>query len=371
MLWDELKIVQKNGHHASFINPIRTTMATTAANNTAAAADNTPDLLVNGEILPTRMTIALVADTADGAVDATPIVIAEAPAPADVRVRAPNNGDFLTIDDVGYPEYDEDNNLLVAIEAPVAEVALVHDEREFMERVGAVTPTAVPVLASPEVVTVKLAGATQNYLQTLTKPYSEAIAVANTKDALLQWIPLVFQGNELAALTKAIEATKTLDDAKAAVTDFMGMQLLTAAAKKPRAVVTPWDVAIARDDMLTKWFGPASTTVPVQITVGPNVFKHDLTEEFAFGLLSVLNDKYTFAINGVKLTLDDLKANYDPRDVQTEPYRAILPSGAAVFNSPDVIQGVMTAAQWLAVKPNTLVNDFTGVVNGQTTALTF
>lgn len=213
---------------------------------------------------------------------------------------------------------------------------------------------------------------TQNYVNKLVKPYADAIEAATTTDSLLQWLPLVFQDKDLEILTNEVNAATDLEYAKGRIISFMNEILVLEAKKENRAIVTPWSIASRRDDKLTQLFGPVADKISVQVEIGPNKYDHLLSEEFTFGLLSVLTGNgYTLWVEGEKLSLDDIKPNYVPRDIQKEIYRAVLPSGEAVFNSPDVIQGVITAAKWLNVDPRAMVVNFTGVIDGQVMALNF
>lgn len=121
--------------------------------------------------------------------------------------------------------------------------------------------------------------------------------------------------------------------------------------------------------MLTNLFGPGSTAISVTVviqSVNENMarkYVHTVSQDFAFGLLSILNtySEYKFLVNGTYLRLSDLKHRYESKDRDFNfLYKAKLPHGEYVFNSPEVIQGVITAAEWIKVDPHILIKDLRG-----------
>lgn len=213
---------------------------------------------------------------------------------------------------------------------------------------------------------------TYNYMATLVKPYSDVIAPVANKDILYQWCTQVFQNENLEKVNLLINNAANVDAAKDAIISFMMGYLLSTITNKMRVIITPWDVASIRDNITTEWFGAEKMTLPIKVTIGPNTYIHELSEELAFGLLSILSDKqYTFSVFDVRLMLEDISPNYIVNDKNIRNYKANIPMGEVTFNTPDVIQGVVTAAQWLSIDEYTLIKDLTITINGETTILNF
>jgi hypothetical protein len=212
---------------------------------------------------------------------------------------------------------------------------------------------------------------TYAYLKTMVEPYSTAISQVIEVDQLTHWVPHIFQGELLEMVLKTLEQETDAEKAKISIINVLESLVLSTIQNIP--LITPWTIAGSRDEITTKLFGEASSIIPVHVTIGPNTYTHNLSEEFAFGLLSVLHDRpqFVISINGVMLSLENLEINYKPEYKQEFQYEATFPLGPARFNSPDVIQGVMTAAKWLNADPHTFAHTLKGLIDGQMVPLHF
>jgi hypothetical protein len=210
------------------------------------------------------------------------------------------------------------------------------------------------------------------YMEYMIKPYRDALVPAESIEQLNLWYPLIFQGEHLQKVQKMLKDKLEVEIVKKIILDFMAGHIISLIKVKPKDI-TPWDLASTRDELSLKLFGEPINSLPVQVTIGPNTYTHMLSEEFTYGLLSVLEGQpsYLISINGTKIRLNDIKYKYDPTTAQGFTYEAIIPSGPSKFYSPDLIQGVMTGAKWINVDPHTLVKDLRGMMNNTMIALTF
>lgn len=215
---------------------------------------------------------------------------------------------------------------------------------------------------------------THAYVETMMKPYINVLMNAGTKEALLAWVPLVFQDSMLETIQGAINQATDIETSRNEVIRIMVAEWFTLANVRARKIITPWDLAGARDDQLTKLLGPASLTIPVMVTVGANVYTHDLSQDFMFGIMNVLadNPQFRFSIGDKPITIEDIHPNYTiSEDDDKTHYIASLPRGSFAFTSPDVVQGIMTAAQWTNTDGHTFIKDFTGILQGTRRSLVF
>lgn len=215
---------------------------------------------------------------------------------------------------------------------------------------------------------------TQAYVNALVKPYIDALSQADAKEGILQWLPLIFEGEYLEDTLVAVNKAEDIETARNSVINIMIESLVDEAQETAGEIVTPWDIAAARDPQLVKLFGPANKQIPIQVAVGPNVYNHTLSQDFVFGILNVLNGnkQFNITLNGSQIPLEELQMNYTaPKDTEGVAYKATLPQGPAFFNSPDVIQGIMTASQWIRADPHTLVKELNGFIDGQWVPLNF
>lgn len=220
---------------------------------------------------------------------------------------------------------------------------------------------------------IKVSPFTQTYVNLLVKPYIDALSHANSKEGLLEWLPLVFEADYLEDTLDAVTNAEDLETARNEIVNIMIESLIDEAGQTAGEVITPWDIANARDPQLTKLFGGPSKLLPVNVTVGPNVYTHNLSQDFVYGILNVLvdNKHFNITLNGTQIPLEEIKLNYIAPKDDGVAYKAVLPQGAVFFNSPDVIQGVMTAAQWINTDAHTFVKELNGFINGKWIPLNF
>lgn len=150
--------------------------------------------------------------------------------------------------------------------------------------------------------------------------------------------------------------------------DFIGeqyMELKFSADSIATGVITPWTIELAKEvTRLTSFLGPIRTKLPITVVVGNERYVHELTEEFMFGILSIISSSRTFLfyledtvdITPIPIMLDDVMDNYINQD-KKKRYSAILTIGKVTFDTLDVIQGIITGANWLGKNPYLLIKD--------------
>lgn len=218
----------------------------------------------------------------------------------------------------------------------------------------------------------------RTYLNSLLKPYEDALSQAEDTESIMTWVQQVLNDELYEKFSQTINPEDTPDDLKLTFLSVLMDALLEGAAKGiSYKQITIWDVTKYRDETLTKLFGEGSDTIPVKVTVGQNEFIHDLTQDHLFGILTLVKDipEYSFSVNDVPVTFDDISEPYlilpeDPQD-ERRIYHATLTVGPVSFITPDVIRGVITAAEWLKLDPKTYVVDLTERVDGKMVPILF
>ncbi len=214
----------------------------------------------------------------------------------------------------------------------------------------------------------------QAYVYELLKPYINALVQADSKEALINWIPLVFQGDYQTEILAAVNLAASIEVARDEVIRVMIEKLLSLADKTANGIITPWDLSVARDEQLSILFGPSSSQLPIQVTVGTNTYNHNISQDFAFGLLNMLhgNQEFLIRFGEHQITLDLIRNNYAVNDDRKRTcYLAQLPQGECAFSTPEVIQGLITASEWLNLDSRLYVKDLTGIINETRTTITF
>lgn len=221
----------------------------------------------------------------------------------------------------------------------------------------------------------ELTDLSQQYIQSQLNRVADTLAQAGTKEALLQWLPLVFIDNYLPVIQQSVEDSVDIESARNIVVAILHSTWISLADEIAVRTITPWDLSASKDEQLVKLFGERSTTLPVSVVVGANTYNHQLSQDFMFGLLAVLNgnDQFRFFIGESPVTINDISANYTVDDVMINTaYIANIGNvGPVAFRTPETIQGVITAAQWINTDARKLVSDFSGMVNEQRIALVF
>lgn len=129
-------------------------------------------------------------------------------------------------------------------------------------------------------------------------------------------------------------------------------------------MITPWDLANNRIEEAIQLFGQPTDVLSMTVTVNGNNFTHELTRELAIGILAGAQeeDDIIISFNGIPLErdrfLESLYTNNVSPDVLDYEYSVKVYDLSYGFNTPDFMQGVLTAANWLDVDINDIIIDF-------------
>lgn len=137
---------------------------------------------------------------------------------------------------------------------------------------------------------------TRKQIEGMIRSYVEILSSINTLSALKDWTALVFQGKYLIDIRAIISAENSLNDSKEAAINYITNEFIYEVKKQVTGEITPWDFASIRTEMLINLFGPSVTALPITVIVKsnkqdkPNKFTHSLSQDFVFGLLTILDD---------------------------------------------------------------------------------
>lgn len=229
---------------------------------------------------------------------------------------------------------------------------------------------------------IALSSTSQNYMNSIVNPYSDVLFEMKTKEEILEWIPLTFTDRCVELMTTIVMSTNDVSVAKHSVLYIMFMMISRSAQELSDGVITPWNIATVFDtiirgrkneNILLNKKVAKETTLPIDITNGTNKFTHNLTQDFAFGLLSILstNKEFNITLNGSEILLNDIQPNYAEDPYDQYEFKATFPQGTVYFDNAEVIQGVITACQWIGIDPHKIIFDLSGVINGERKQLTF
>jgi hypothetical protein len=233
---------------------------------------------------------------------------------------------------------------------------------------------------------------TVSYIQSLLRPYAEAIEMATDVEGIQAWIPQVFPGelgsHVLHKMNTDVKEVDKLVAAKNSVIEYLMSMILELASRDVKSsndeTVLPWDIqrAIGEDEELAPLFGitRSDNQLPVSVVVNEQVFTHMLTMEFTIGLLlfstkNVSDHDFFITMFDAPLTSEYLYPTSDdqvsehfhrfdyapvPNDIYGAEFSAAVASTGAKFsvevagtqygfNTTDFMQGFATGAQWIEV----------------------
>ena len=155
---------------------------------------------------------------------------------------------------------------------------------------------------------------------------------------------------------------------------------LTIADEAVIDTISPWTFESTKKSINLPSLGEVRSTLLIRVVMRNQMeyqYVHQFSEEFMVGILSVLHRSNIFSfyledvvekklINPLPISLEDVFNNYKQNEIQRR-YSVELLQGPVTFNTPDLIQGVITGAKWL----NQDVNNFIRNLREGTTPLTF
>lgn len=172
----------------------------------------------------------------------------------------------------------------------------------------------------------------------------------------------LFTGNILTAFSNGI--IQNIDT----FTGEVSVEWTMKADEIANGVITPWTLELVKQQAdLRLLLNESRTTLPIRVVCGNNQYIHELTEEFMFGILTVLRDEPLFSFyfedtikivnnDTIPITIDDLIDNYIGEHNQMK-YTATVRQQTVKFNTPIFVQGIITAAGWLNKSPYDYISD--------------
>lgn len=238
---------------------------------------------------------------------------------------------------------------------------------------------------------------TLTYIQLLIIPFAEAVDQAVDVNSLIQWIPLVFKGDLFRDVMEKLNiADGRLASIRAAVVESLIEEIIKAVEHENQTNgiefhwVVPWDVkdAIAKDHELRALFqlNVEDNKLPITITVGPDQFTHNVSFEFAAGLLlysnkEVGNHDFHITMFGQPFEYNmmgrrDIDERYSRfhlgESSDTRNYTVRIVGRDYTFDSLEFLQGFIAGAYWDNVDHHqywSKLRDYTKVPGG--TKMTF
>ena len=219
------------------------------------------------------------------------------------------------------------------------------------------------------------------YIQSLVRPYAEALKPADSVGGIVQWIPLVFQDDsEKLVQLKMIRRVRrelvklgqdhnlvtdndpiSLRCSKDSIIEYLLAKILELsghmACDMNDHVVFPWDVqqAIYQDEHLSQMFRitPDDKLLPISVVVCTDKILHMLSEEFVAGLLvfsDIVKHNFHVSFNDIEINyLTKPKGNRFIKGASPERYTVDVCDKIYTFNSSDFMQGFATGALWANV----------------------
>lgn len=224
-----------------------------------------------------------------------------------------------------------------------------------------------------------------DYMNFLLKPYAGALEQINVNDGAAafvtfkNWISLTFsekykqqllniltEDNELViGLLDTVNTLFYIDAIKALILAYLGNSLINYIKQQiDGEIITPWDLIEYRNDDLIEIFGMSANKLPIIVVINSKMYEYSLTEEFVLGLLISLNDNnnVTLLFMGNILMLSLLLSRYIERKNKKYQYEITIinsPNYNIYFNTPELIQGILTGSQWLNIDYHNIVENLT------------
>ncbi|CAH6419778.1 Hypothetical protein HVR_LOCUS857 [uncultured virus] len=232
------------------------------------------------------------------------------------------------------------------------------------------------------------------YLGSLIRPYIEAVSVSTTMEQITDWIHQVFPKelvnttirtiNNIIMLTRGQDFSDVIFDVMVEIGGILVSVLIDGIYGSVefeklelyyKDVITPWLISQNLTPLTQQLFGPASATLPITATIAGNRFVHQVTEEFAAGLVNVFSNPLWVP----NTTLNNIKF----MNVRIEPtiFRQVITPDAEGkkkyfnysvtigtlnygFDTLDFMRGVITAVNWLGLNKDEVVQNFQNVQTG-------
>lgn len=204
------------------------------------------------------------------------------------------------------------------------------------------------------------------YLDHLIQPYMDVMADIHDKNTFLEWVKQVIIEDDIYYIFFGglPENNTSINDLFGYFITFIKRQLLVFVSEKVQSdTPTVWDLAYYRDEggILTRLFGPGTNQLPVDVTFYNNVYQHMMTEEMALGILLALTDYHQIQLSffGNNIYYNDLNGKYSFNGLYygNSTYVAWILDDEYYFNTPDLIQGIITGSDWTNSDPHGIATE--------------
>jgi len=197
-----------------------------------------------------------------------------------------------------------------------------------------------------------------SYILNLVVPYGLAIEPAADVDSIIEWIPITFLEKISYSILYDLNGKRLdVNGAKIAVIKSLIelMRDTIVANLKSCKIILPWNVQhiLSNNLEFSDAFGLNSEieTIPVGIVFGPDVFTHQVTEEFVAGLSifsSFSNLKFSLRIYGKELNPNIFMDRYlyTEEDKSMFNFTINIKNKTYKFNTRQFLKGFVTNTTW-------------------------
>lgn len=200
------------------------------------------------------------------------------------------------------------------------------------------------------------------YLTIMTDEIKRIFEDADDIESLSDWIDQTFTNDPNVEYLKQAIQYLNLEDAKLWIIYYIKNTLInTFYDNYPGALITVWGLAnTPRTPLTTVFFGKPKEKLPIDV-IRPDKkqFTHELSENFAYGLIVGLQDEnFLLAFNGVRLEVipDYYALPGSVDDLRT--YTATVNGNQYFFDDLEFLKGLVTSARWLNFDKNDFITNF-------------
>jgi hypothetical protein len=215
------------------------------------------------------------------------------------------------------------------------------------------------------------------YVNSLYKPYEDAIAGVDDVESILGWIPQVFSTESTQVMLVDVDKLKEVNNYSAdGIRDVIkNFVVRTFFSNYVQEGVTPWSITEhSKHEEALKLFGigggvkePHSphrvyhAPLPVTVVVGPSQYVHEWDQDTTYGILLGLqgNPGIKLYLAGIEITEQMLNSIYSvPAGVLPDKaLSAVFHNGRKQFNDDCLLTGFVTACGWLNLDHRTMIRD--------------
>lgn len=192
--------------------------------------------------------------------------------------------------------------------------------------------------------------------QMFITPYHNALQGADSIESLTEWVTQMFPDN-YDEINQQLIQIENLEDAKNAIEQHL------LAAFGVNDTSTPWNTAgfVGQNQL-----EDGKIVVAVIVSNGPNNFEHVITQELAYGIFLGL-----YGQEGWELSINSITVTPELFSDVTGQYSVTFEDREITFDTPDFLQGIITAGNWTGRDPQTIVTNFHQITESGNVPMTF